>query len=228
MSTQEILLRMTAAALLGCLVGLERHRADKAAGMRTHMLVGLGSALFMIVSAYGFDRVLRPEHVVLDPSRIAAQVVSGIGFLGAGTILRRNTEIHGLTTAASVWAVSAVGLAAGGGLYLAAIGATALILVILTAIRPLEDRIASRNRSRTMTIRGGRDEFSATAIESFIRQVDLELVSVRSRRDDPPSVRRLDITIGRVTGGKLLALLEHVQAIEGVLEVSYEDHPGES
>jgi putative Mg2+ transporter-C (MgtC) family protein len=224
MSPQDLMLRMTVAALLGSLVGLERHRTDHAAGMRTHMLVGLGSALFMIVSAYGFDRVIRPEHVMLDPSRIAAQVVSGIGFLGAGTILRRNTEIHGLTTAASVWAVSAVGLAAGGGLYLAAVGATALVLLILTAIKPLEDRIASRSHRRTMTIRGGRHVLPA--IEAFIRRVDLELIGVQSRRDVAPDGRRLDVTLGRVTDAKLLALLEHLQAIEGVHEVGYDEPPG--
>jgi putative Mg2+ transporter-C (MgtC) family protein len=225
MSTQEILLRMTAAALLGSLVGLERHRADKAAGMRTHMLVGLGSALFMIVSAYGFDRVLQPGRVVLDPSRVAAQVVSGIGFLGAGTILRRNTEVHGLTTAASVWAVSAVGLAAGGGLFAAAIGATALILVILAAIKPLEDRIGNAGNHRTITLRGRRDRFSAGDIEEFIRRVDLDLIGVRSRSEESPSERYMDVTIGRASDGKLLALLDHLQSMEGVHEVSYEGPP---
>src|SRR3954471_1544517 len=99
MLLHEQILRLAAAALLGGIIGLERHRSDKAAGMRTHMLVSLGSALIMIVSAYGFDRVLQPSRIVLDPSRIAAQVVSGIGFLGAGTILRRNDTVLGLTTA---------------------------------------------------------------------------------------------------------------------------------
>src|SRR5829696_8140216 len=136
MSFQELGLRLAAAALLGSAIGLERHWSDKAAGLRTHMLVSLGSALFTIVSVHGFDEVVRPSRVVLDPSRIASLVVSGIGFLGAGTILRRNETVLGLTTAASIWAVAAVGLAAGCGLYRAAGLSTGLILVVLASIRP--------------------------------------------------------------------------------------------
>src|SRR5262249_59194259 len=104
------------------------------------MLVSVGSALVMIVSAYGFEEVLQPGRVVLDLSRVAAQVVSGIGFLGAGLILRRNQSVHGLTTAASVWAVAAIGLAAGGGLYMAAPPRPLPLLPIPAAIKPLEDR----------------------------------------------------------------------------------------
>jgi putative Mg2+ transporter-C (MgtC) family protein len=213
---------MSVAAFLGSLVGLERHRADKAAGLRTHMLVGVGSSLFMIVSAYGFDQVIRPGHVVLDPSRVAAQVVSGIGFLGAGTILRRNTEVHGLTTAASVWAVSAVGLAAGGGLYLAAVASTALILVTLTAMKALEDRLVARGGRRILTLLVGGDDFSVTDIEEVLKRLDLELIGVQSRREGEHGERRLEVTLNRATDAKLLALLEHLQAAKGVLEVGYE------
>src|ERR1044071_946459 len=123
----EIAVRLLVAATLGSLIGFERERLLWAAGIRTHMLVCVGSCLIMIVSAFGFADVLSKEHVVLDPSRIAAQVVSGIGFLGAGSILARGEIVKGLTTAASIWAVAAIGLAVGGGLYLAA-GATAQIL----------------------------------------------------------------------------------------------------
>src|SRR3954453_14196999 len=141
MGPGDLLLRLGAAALLGSAIGLDRQRLDKAAGLRTHMLVSVGSALVMIVSAYGFDEGLRASRGAPDPSRVAAQVVSGIGFLGAGTILRRNQAVHGLTTAASIWAVATVGLAAGGGLYMAATAATVLMLVILAAIKPLENRL---------------------------------------------------------------------------------------
>jgi len=110
---QDIILRLVVAAILGGAVGLERERLEWVAGLRTHMLVCLGSTLVMIVSAYGFGEALGTEHVVLDPSRVAAQVVSGVGFLGAGTILfLRHQVIRGLTTAASLWTVTAVGLAA--------------------------------------------------------------------------------------------------------------------
>ena len=98
------------AAALGSVIGFERERLSWAAGLRTHMLVCVGSALIMIVSAFGFFDVLQNEHVVLDPSRVAAQVVSGIGFLGAGSILLRGEIVRGLTTAASLWSVAAIGL----------------------------------------------------------------------------------------------------------------------
>jgi putative Mg2+ transporter-C (MgtC) family protein len=141
----QLVLRLMLAAVLGSVIGFERERLLWAAGLRTHMLVCVGSCLIMIVSAYGFMTVLGP-HVILDPSRVAAQVVTGVGFLGAGSIILRNEVVKGLTTAASLWAVAAVGLAVGGGLYLAAAAATAIILVILAGIKPLEDRYRSRRQ----------------------------------------------------------------------------------
>src|ERR1700690_3621948 len=111
MSNTEMLVRLVVAAALGSLIGFERERLLWAAGIRTHMLVCVGSCLIMIVSQYGFASILTHQNVVLDPSRIAAQVVSGIGFLGAGAILARGKIVKGLTTAASIWTVAAVGLA---------------------------------------------------------------------------------------------------------------------
>ncbi len=137
-SHSEVVLQLFLAALLGGLIGLERERKSWFAGLRTHMLVCMGSTLIMIVSQFGFQNTLEKELVVLDPSRIAAQVVSGIGFLGAGTILFWKNMIRGLTTAASLWAVAAIGLAIGGSLYLAAIIATALIIIVLAGVKPLE------------------------------------------------------------------------------------------
>ncbi len=141
-----------AAATLGSLVGFERERLLWAAGIRTHMLVCVGSCLIMIVSAFGFADVLSKEHVVLDPSRVAAQVVSGIGFLGAGSILARGEIVKGLTTAASIWAVAAIGLAVGGGLYLAAGASTIIILLILAGMKPLEEAYRSRNQTCQLKI----------------------------------------------------------------------------
>src|SRR5690242_4066920 len=147
-SDAEFALRMLVAALLSGIVGLERERGDRAAGLRTHALVGLGSCLIMLVSAFGFnDWHFAPG--TLDPSRIAAQVVSGIGFLGAGVIIfQRDREVVlGLTTAASVWVVAAIGLAVGGGMYLTATVGTAITLVILAGLKPLERAIARRRRT---------------------------------------------------------------------------------
>ena len=132
---QEFILRIFVAALLGGLIGLEREWRAKEAGFRTHFLVALGSALFMVVSAYGFEGVMTSTEHRWDVSRIAAQVVSGIGFIGAGTIIFRKSEnvVSGLTTAAGVWVVAAIGLACGGGLYKLAIASSLLVLVGLEA-----------------------------------------------------------------------------------------------
>lgn len=132
----DFIIRIFVASLLGGAIGLEREYRDKAAGFRTHFLVALGSALFMIISAYGFEGVLVGDFnapVRLDVSRIAAQVVTGIGFIGAGTIIFQKNAVRGLTTAAGVWVTAAIGMACGGGMYILAIVSTALVLIGLEA-----------------------------------------------------------------------------------------------
>jgi putative Mg2+ transporter-C (MgtC) family protein len=163
---REIFLRLFLSAILGSIVGLERERLDWAAGLRTHMLVCVGATLFMLVSAFGFADILGQPNVVLDPSRIAAQVVSGVGFLGAGTIIFRREVIRGLTTAASLWAVAAIGLSVGGGLYRAAVSATVLVLVILLGLKPIERRLFARRRAVRITLIANRQDVSLLAIES--------------------------------------------------------------
>lgn len=150
---KEIILRLILAAVLGAIVGLERERKNWTAGMRTHMMVCLGSSLMMMVSSFGFADVLNTDHVTLDPSRIAAQVVSGIGFLGAGTIiLLRQGIVRGLTTASGLWTVAGVGLACGGGMYFAASITTVFALVILWALQPIEKRLVQRYTQRTLKL----------------------------------------------------------------------------
>ena len=131
----ELITRIFVAALLGGAIGLEREYRAKEAGFRTHFLVALGSALFMIVSAYGFEGTMITESHRWDVSRVAAQVVSGIGFIGAGTIIFHKSEnvVRGLTTAAGLWVTAAIGLACGGGMYILSIAATVLVLVGLEA-----------------------------------------------------------------------------------------------
>src|ERR1700691_5589569 len=139
LSDWELVIRLLVAAGLGSLIGAERERLVWAAGLRTHMLVSVGACLFMIVSAFGFADILGAKNIILDPSRVAAQVVSGIGFLGAGSILLRGDVVRALPPAASLWTVAAVGLAVGGGLYVEATAATFIILIILAGIKPLEE-----------------------------------------------------------------------------------------
>ncbi|MBQ8888789.1 MAG: MgtC/SapB family protein [Bacteroidaceae bacterium] len=132
--TAEFILRLFIAGVLGALVGLDREYRAKEAGYRTHFLVALGSALLMIVSQYGFNELLGKPGIGLDPSRIAAQVVSGIGFIGAGTIILHKQIVRGLTTAAGIWATSAIGLAIGAGMYKVGIAATFLTLIGLEVL----------------------------------------------------------------------------------------------
>jgi len=141
MSTSTFIISIVIAALLGGAIGLEREYREKEAGFRTHFLVGLGSALFMILSAHAFDDVTALPGVRLDPSRIAAQVVSGIGFIGAGTIIFQKHAVKGLTTAAGLWVTSAIGMTAGSGMYVLAITATVLVLVCLEGMNFVHHRV---------------------------------------------------------------------------------------
>lgn len=136
--------RLVLAALFGTIIGLDREYREKEAGFRTHFLVSLGSALMMIVSQYGFSDILTHDGVSLDPSRIAAQVVSGIGFIGAGTIIFNHQIVRGLTTAASLWATAGIGLTAGAGMSWLALAATILTLVALEGLSLVFRSLGSR------------------------------------------------------------------------------------
>lgn len=135
--TVEFVLRLVIAGVLGVFIGLEREYRAKEAGYRTHFLVAVGSALLMIISQHGFDSVLDKEGVGLDPSRIAAQIVTGIGFIGAGTIILNRQIVRGLTTAAGIWATAGIGMCAGAGMYALAISATVLTLIGLELLSRL-------------------------------------------------------------------------------------------
>ena len=141
----DFFLNILIAALLGGAIGLEREYRAKEAGFRTHFLVALGAALFMILSAHGFEGVLTTENHRLDVSRIAAQVVSGIGFIGAGTIIFQKHAVRGLTTAAGLWVTAAIGMAAGAGLFLLSTATTLLVLLCLEAQNVLLRRLGHRH-----------------------------------------------------------------------------------
>ncbi|MDH2882452.1 MULTISPECIES: MgtC/SapB family protein [Bacillus cereus group] len=130
----DFVLRIGVAGLLGAMVGIEREIRSKEAGLKTHFLVAVGSALIMVVSKYAFSDIMLEEHISLDPSRVAAQVVSGVGFLGAGTIIIQKHAVKGLTTAAGLWATAGIGLAIGAGMYAVGIGATILVLIGLEIV----------------------------------------------------------------------------------------------
>jgi putative Mg2+ transporter-C (MgtC) family protein len=216
----ELVLRLAVAAILGALVGLERERLEWAAGMRTHALVSLGSALFMVVSIFGFSDILNEQHVILDPSRVAAQVASGIGFIGAGTIIFRREVVKGLTTAASIWAVAAVGLAVGGGMFLAAGSATLLALALLVLAKPLKARMfPNRKEARRVRLRVERGTPLAELREEIeASEVPLERMVVR-----PSSAEEDDAELVLAKGSRQeeqLSLMEGLRRVSGVREVS--------
>lgn len=169
-------MRLSLAALFGAAVGLERERKDWAAGLRTHMMVCVGSSLIMVVSTFGFTDILGANNVVLDPSRIAAQVISGIGFIGAGTILfLKQGVIRGLTTASGLWTVAAIGLATGSGMYFAALIATILAIIILWVLQPIEKRVSSRFKQKTLKITVLDKSKSMGIVNKLFQSTDLEI-----------------------------------------------------
>lgn len=143
----DMLIRIALAGILCGLIGMERQMRAKEAGLRTHILVGIGSAMFMLVSKYGFADMLNSDHVALDPSRIAAQVVSGMGFLGAGTIMIQKQVVKGLTTAAGLWVTAAIGLVIGSGMYEIGIYGTVLALVVLEVFRRLSHFLIGKHHT---------------------------------------------------------------------------------
>lgn len=219
----EIMLRLAVAALLGSLIGFERERLVWAAGLRTHMLVSVGSALIMIVSSFGFSDILNHEHVSLDPSRVAAQVVSGIGFLGAGTILLRRDVIRGLTTAASLWTVAGIGLAVGGGLYFAAISATVLILVILAGVKPFERRFLHKRQARSVTVVTDHGALSLKALESILSTSSISLRQVNVHPDNNSEIDEIEFTISRVPANTIMEILEPIRSMAGVRKITLSD-----
>ena len=141
----DFVIRLLVAGILGAIIGLDREYRAKEAGYRTHFLVSLGSALIMIVSQYGFQEIIKESSVTLDPSRVAAQVVSGIGFIGAGTIIFQKQIVRGLTTAAGLWATAGIGLAIGSGMYMLGIASTVLTLIGLEALSLIFKRVGMKS-----------------------------------------------------------------------------------
>jgi putative Mg2+ transporter-C (MgtC) family protein len=203
-------------------VGLERERLEWAAGMRTHALVSLGSALFMVVSIFGFSDILNEHHVILDPSRVAAQVASGIGFIGAGTIILRREIVKGLTTAASIWAVAAVGLAVGGGMFLAAGSATLLALALLILAKPLKARMfPNRKEARRVRLVIGRGTPLAELRDEIeAAEVPLERIVVRPTSSSAEEDEAELVMAKGSREEEVLGLIDGLRRVSGVREVN--------
>jgi putative Mg2+ transporter-C (MgtC) family protein len=225
---------------LSSIVGLERQIRGKSAGLRTQAIVGTASALILLVSKYGFADVLSAGTVVLDPSRVAAQIVSGIGFLGAGLIITRRGAIRGLTTAAAVWETAAIGMAAGAGLPLLALTVTALHFVIVLGYTPLMRHLPNQRRG-TSTLRvtyedgkGVLRHLLAACTEHAWTITDLAVEGSRSREeiDDfdalaaEGSPRPVSVVLG-VSGDGVPQDLHSLAAVDGVLGIDHVEDENE-
>lgn len=180
----ELLLRLLVAGLCGCAIGFERKNRLKEAGIRTHMIVSIGAALIMIISKYGFSDVLVFHNDVLDPSRIAAQIVSGIGFLGAGMIFVRKNSVNGLTTAAGIWTTAAVGMAVGANLYVVGIGTTILVLLVQIILHNKNFIWPHLPVSEQITIRLDENTSAISLIQEKLAASHIQLINLKADKMD--------------------------------------------
>lgn len=225
-SEWEIVLRLFIAVILGGLIGFERERHNRPAGFRTHILVCVGSALLMMVSAYGFTAHLGTQFHP-DPGRIAAGVVTGIGFIGAGTILQQRGSIRGLTTAATIWVVSGVGLAVGIGFYLGSIVTTAFVLISLLTLRRVERSFFYRRRLKNLMVRAvdqpgllGRIGSTLGAAMVNIRKSDLS--TPEQREEDEQEMVNIEFLIEAPRGLDYKKLFNDLYELKGVTEIHWE------
>lgn len=219
LSNWEIIIRLILSAVIGGSIGIEREISKRPAGLRTHILVSVGSTLIMLVSKYGFDNLA-------DPARIASQVVSGIGFLGAGTILRTGDNIKGLTTAASLWVCAGIGLAVGSGYYLGAIITTSIVLISLMSLGMLEDRVFN-NSYRDIEIicmeRPGLIGAIGTVFgDSYITIKDIKIMDIEL--GDEENNLKIDLKIKIPANLEMTSVFETLYSIKGVKKIIYDSN----
>lgn len=220
-----IIWRLGLALVLSSAIGIERELGQKSAGLRTYSLVGVGSAVFMLVSTYGFGDVLGQSHVVLDPSRVAAQIVSGIGFIGGGIIFVRRDIVRGLTTAAGVWVTAGVGMACGGDLPLIAI-ATTLIYFLVAYGYPVLVEVLPRSRYAPSDLRlvylDGRGLLREALAECARRGFSISDVSINHETNgitNGSRPRRVTVELELRGRGSLAELATELNDLEGVVDV---------
>jgi putative Mg2+ transporter-C (MgtC) family protein len=210
----ELIVRLATALVLGGLIGLERERQERAAGLRTVTMVSLGSCLFTLIGSYGFGYSSR-----VDPTRIAAQIVTGIGFLGAGTIFLRNDLVRGLTTAATIWATAAIGMAAAAGAYFLALFTTLLVLFVLTVLKPMEKRFFKRPDGASVALNLPRREDSLARVQRALADFGGNCQSIRFEEMGTDRDRlEFDVEIPR--GSAVSDLVKVLRSIEGASEVT--------
>jgi len=222
-SALEMSLRMGTGLMLGAVIGFERERTGHPAGLRTHLLVSLASATFMIVSTQFvyFQLYGKGDLVVVDTSRIAASVVSGVGFLGAGAILRTGISIQGLTTAASLWLASAVGLAAGGGMYAVAIMATLASLFGLSLLRRIEST-RWHLCQRQVDLMGQTEKLNRTVVFAELRKMRVTVTDIEYDHNIVTNESRLIFKVGLANEQGLEPMLTRLESLPGMMSVKVE------
>jgi putative Mg2+ transporter-C (MgtC) family protein len=222
----DVIWRLGLALVLASSIGLEREFRQKAAGLRTYTLVGLGSALFMLVSQFGFADTLVEDNVILDPSRVAAQIVSGIGFIGAGIIFVRRDSVRGLTTAAGIWLTAAIGAACGGALWLLAIATTVAYFIVVFGFPALLRRIPASSFAPSalqLTYEDGRGilrEIIAACTGGGFAVSDIAVERHEAHGDHPGSV---GVSLEVHGKGSVAVLAAELGDLHGVLAVSAGD-----
>jgi len=214
----QMILRLIFAALLGGMIGWERERHDRPAGLRTHILVCVGSALITIISIYGF------VGSRTDPARVAANIVTGIGFLGAGTIIRQGSIIRGLTTAASLWVVSAVGMAAGvgGSFYVIALLATLLIYLTLTVVNRLEDTMMSKRQYRDLVITGTTDPRVLSGVLDTLEKLNVMVKSIQREPVTEEGHRLIRLGVRIPPGVRIDAINRDLVGVPEIVRIEWE------
>ncbi|PYI51666.1 MgtC/SapB family protein [Paenibacillus flagellatus] len=218
--------RLVLALLLGGLIGLEREQHNHPAGFRTHILVCLGACLIMLLSVYGFGEFANEPSVRLDPARLAAQVITGIGFLGAGTIVFNGSSISGLTTAASLWVVAAIGLAAGAGFYFAAVVTTLFVLISLWVLNKVEKKWMGGKRAHTVTVEMCDRPGNLASVSSILadKGADIKKVSIRqlSPAEEDGGTVLVTMLVRLARPEAIVPAAESLRRLEGVSSVSFE------
>jgi len=214
-SDLEILLRLLVGAGLGALVGLERERQNQPAGLRTHIILAVGATLAMVLSI-NLSIQFQPLSPNGDPARLAAQVISGIGFLGAGAILRYGETVKGLTTATSLWTVAIIGLAAGAGSFVVSAGATLLVLVVLTILNAFEKRFIRSYATRTIQLLVEDRPGLMTDLRLLLDKLEQKVLSINISKDFDRKEATLEAIIRTIEEPDLAPLVEGLSEFPGV------------
>ncbi|MNI03195.1 putative Mg(2+) transport ATPase [compost metagenome] len=215
----ELSARLVTATALGGLIGYEREMHQHAAGLRTNILVCLGSSLIMLLSIYGFNAFRMEANVQTDPARLAAQVISGIGFLGAGTIMKTGVSIKGLTTAATLWVVAGIGLAIGAGFYYPAVLTCGLVLLALKILNHVEHRYLSANKPRvaSMKIKEGSCTFNEICEYMTDKRIIIKAISVERSIHAEECIHHITFRIASLKHDQFSGLLRKINEADDVL-----------